>query len=189
MIAFLWNEAKGRGRGRKVGEILHLQSGRIFQHRNRSPGGLSSQESTQDPSLAQSPLIAQRQLAEAALSRAAAPQQHHPWLMCSRWKSFLAQKCSQASAGKRGPSPCSALGHLGTGAGLATLSSEHTAARGQGQHLALEHCAVGCEAQRKIQEMREGAQDELHRVHSGKGLAAAATSNISLYLCVPQGTA
>lgn len=84
MIAFLWNEAKGRGRGRKVGETLHLQSGRIFQHRNRSPADLSPQESTQDPSLAQPPLIAQRQLAEAALSRAAAPQQHHPWLMCSR---------------------------------------------------------------------------------------------------------
>lgn len=85
MIAFLWNEAKGRGRGGKVGETLHLQSRRLSQHRKRSPGDLSPQESTQEPSLAQPLLlIAQRQLAEAALSRAAAPQQHHPWLMCSR---------------------------------------------------------------------------------------------------------
>lgn len=32
--------------------------------------------------------------------------------------------------------------------------------------------------------MREEAQNELHRVHSGQGLAAAATSNISYRICV-----
>lgn len=82
------------------------------------------------------------------------------------------------------PFSCSALGHLGPGAGLATLPSVHTAAEGWGQQLALQHCAMGCEAQGKIQEMREGAQDELHRFHLGRGLAAAATSNISYGICV-----
>lgn len=56
--------------------------------------------------------------------------------------------------------------------------------RAQGQQLAPEHCAMGCDAQGKVWKMREGAQEKIYRVHSGQGPAAAATSNISCHIRV-----
>lgn len=85
MIDFLWNEAKGRGgEGRWVKPCSYSQEG--FPSRGTGLLGTSAHRKAPKIPVDTAPpsLVAQRELAEAALSRAAAPQQHHPWLMCSR---------------------------------------------------------------------------------------------------------
>lgn len=188
MIAFLWNEGKRRGGGGKVGEPSHLQLGRLFQHRHSSPRDLSPQGSTQNRSLAQllPLLIAQRQLAETALNRAAAPcshlsGQHHPWLMQSSWKSFIVQQLLTGLSWETQPGASlgSAHKHSGAGVGLAAVPFVCRTAQGWCEQPALKHHAKGCEAQGRAEGKGRSTRDEVHKVHSGQGLTAVATTTIS----------
>lgn len=188
MIAFLWNEGKRRGGGKERWVNPHTYSKSLSSRITALLGNLSPQESTQDPSLAQllPLLIARRQLAEAALNRAAAPcshlsGQHHPWLMQPSWKSFIVQQLLTALSWEMQPSASlwSALWHLGAEVGLAAVPPVHREALGWGEKPALKY-SMGCEAQGRAGGDGRSTKDELHGIQR---LAAAATSNISY--CIP----
>lgn len=127
-----WGKEKRWGKERWVNP--HTYSKSLSSRITALPGNFSPQESTQDPSLAQllPLLIARRQLAEAALNRAAAPcshlsGQHHPWLMQPSWKSFIVQQLLTALSWEMQPSASlwSALWHLGAEVGLAAVPPVH----------------------------------------------------------------
>lgn len=157
-----WRKGKTWGKGRWVNPCTHSQEG-FSSTATALPGNLSPQESTQHPNLTRwlPLLITQRQLTGTALNRAAAPcshlpGQHHPWLMQSRWKSFLIQQLltSLSWETQPGASPQSAHSYFEVGAGLASCAEQH----GDGVSGQLSNAVLQAVKPKEGLRVREGAQ-------------------------------